>query len=81
MICGVVNGGLGLKLAANTHGGEIAYGAVAGVVAVGYTAIVLLKRKGDRSQVVVGSGSGRRTGTKGWGRKVDMQESSEQVSR
>lgn len=32
MILAVINGGLGLKLAANTTGGEIAYGVVAGVV-------------------------------------------------
>jgi hypothetical protein len=45
MILAVVNGGLGLKLAGNTKGGEIAYGVVAGVVALLYTAAVLTKRK------------------------------------
>ena len=45
MILAVINGGLGLKLANNTKGGEIAYGVVAGVVALLYTAAVLARRK------------------------------------
>jgi hypothetical protein len=45
MILGVINGGLGLKLAANSKNGEIAYGVVAGVVALLYTLIVVFKRK------------------------------------
>jgi len=52
MILGVVNGGLGLKLAANTKKGKIAYGVVAGVMAVVYTLAVLLKPKGKRRQKV-----------------------------
>lgn len=56
MICGAVNGGLGLKLAANTKNGEIAFGVVAGVVAVMYASIVLVKRKGGKA---VGNGNGR----------------------
>jgi len=34
-----------LKLAANTRGGEIAYGVVAGVVALVYIVLVVFKRK------------------------------------
>lgn len=49
MICGAVNGGLGLQLAANSRGGEIAWGVVAGVVALIYAAIVLVKRKSGKS--------------------------------
>lgn len=51
IILAVINGGLGLKLAANTHGGEIAYGVVAGVVAVVYAATVLFKRKGSEGSL------------------------------
>lgn len=38
-ILGIVNGGLGLQLASNTTGGEIAYGVVAGIMAVVYIAV------------------------------------------
>ncbi|KAI9755621.1 MAG: hypothetical protein M4579_004194 [Chaenotheca gracillima] len=41
LILGMINGGLGLRLAANTTKGEIAYGVVAGVVGVSYIGIVL----------------------------------------
>jgi hypothetical protein len=46
MLCGIINGGLGLQLAANTKKGKIAYGVVAGVVAVVYMVLVGVKRKG-----------------------------------
>jgi len=46
MLCGIINGGLGLQLAANTKKGEIAYGVVAGVMAVVYMVLVGVKRKG-----------------------------------
>lgn len=36
MILAVVNGGLGLELAGNSRGGEIAYGVVAGVALLVY---------------------------------------------
>ncbi|PBP23598.1 integral membrane protein [Diplocarpon rosae] len=45
MLLAVVNGGLGLQLAANSHNGEIAYGVVAGVVGVAYVVMVVVKRK------------------------------------
>lgn len=32
MLLGIVNGGLGLQLAANSRGGEIAYGVVGGIL-------------------------------------------------
>jgi len=34
-----------LRLAGNSRGGEIAWGVVAGVIALVYTVIVLIKRK------------------------------------
>jgi len=40
LILGVINGGLGLQLAANTRGGEIAYGVVAGVMAIFYLFVI-----------------------------------------
>jgi len=55
IILAVINGGLGLKLAANTHGGEIAYGVVAGVIAVAYAATVVLKKKSSNG---LGGGKG-----------------------
>ncbi|RDW70373.1 hypothetical protein BP5796_08770 [Coleophoma crateriformis] len=42
IICAIVNGGLGLQLAANSRGGEIAWGVVSGVMFVTYLAIVAL---------------------------------------
>lgn len=40
ILLGIINGGLGLQLAANTTAGEIAYGVVAGVVGLGYITTV-----------------------------------------
>jgi len=62
MILGAINGGLGLRLAANSKKAEIAYGVVAGVVGVCYTGVTLLKRKGTETRW----GSGRE--------KVDSRE-------
>lgn len=45
MILAVINGGLGLKLAANSKNGKIAYGVVAGVVGLAYILLVAFKRK------------------------------------
>jgi hypothetical protein len=59
MILAVINGGLGLKLANNTKGGEIAYGVVAGVVALLYTAATLAKRK---NKAAWGFGKSNKTG-------------------
>lgn len=50
MVLAVVNGGLGLKLANNTTGGKIAYGAAAGVMAVAYAVVVVVKRKRTESR-------------------------------
>ncbi|KAF4213538.1 hypothetical protein CNMCM8980_007796 [Aspergillus fumigatiaffinis] len=54
IILGIVNGGLGLQLADNTHGGKIAYGVVAGVCGAMYLAWVVyrLSRRGNRSKEV-----------------------------
>ncbi|TVY59672.1 hypothetical protein LSUE1_G008754, partial [Lachnellula suecica] len=46
IILAVINGGLGLQLAANTRNGEIVYGVLAGVMAVVYVVVVVVKRKG-----------------------------------
>jgi hypothetical protein len=46
MLCGIINGGLGLQLAANTTKGKIAYAVIAGVVGFLYTLLVVVKRKG-----------------------------------
>jgi hypothetical protein len=51
LICGAINGGLGLQLAANNRGGEIAWGVVAGVVALVYTLAVVVKGKSGKSLV------------------------------
>lgn len=44
ILCGIINAGLGFKLAANSRGGEIAFGVVAGIVGILYTIVVLLKK-------------------------------------
>jgi len=49
MVLAIVNGGLGLKLAANTKHGEIAYGVVAGVVGLIYILFAIFRRKGGSS--------------------------------
>lgn len=51
LICAAVNGGLGLKLAANTKAGEIVFGVIAGVIALLYTLTVLVKRKSGKNVV------------------------------
>jgi hypothetical protein len=48
LICGAINGGFGLKLAANSKTGEIVWGVVAGVVALLYAVIVIVKRKSGK---------------------------------
>jgi hypothetical protein len=42
IICGVINGGLGLQLAANTTNGEVVYGIVAGAMFVLYVLVILV---------------------------------------
>ena len=39
---GIINGGLGLQLSANTTKGEIAYGVIAGVVWLVWVAVALM---------------------------------------
>ncbi|KAH8750708.1 integral membrane protein-like protein [Hyaloscypha finlandica] len=46
IVCGIINGGLGLQLAGNSTGGMIGYGVVAGVVGALYLVLVVFKRKG-----------------------------------
>jgi hypothetical protein len=82
MLCGIINGGLGLQLAANTKKGEIAYGVVAGVMAVVYAVLVGVKRKGGPTAEArqPGAGEGLRIrerrlfGGRGRGRGVVAQE-------
>ena len=64
MVCGIVNGGLGLQLAKNSKGGMIGYGVVAGVMGVLYLLLVVVKRKGksidDGRERRRGGGRGKR---------------------
>jgi hypothetical protein len=48
IICGIVNGGLGLQLAGNSKGGMVGYSVVAGVVGVLYSLLAVVKRKGEK---------------------------------
>ena len=48
---GMINGGIGLMLAENTTGGEIAYGVVAGVMGSVYIAVVIWWIKGRVEEV------------------------------
>jgi hypothetical protein len=84
MTLGIINGGLGLRLAANTKNGEIAYGVVAGVVAVVYAVLVVVKRKGksvggstDDSMAIDGSAPRKR---RGFGEKVGLRHTSDRSS-
>ncbi|KAL4892966.1 hypothetical protein BDV59DRAFT_193477 [Aspergillus ambiguus] len=43
LLIGIINGGLGLRLAANTRVGEIVYGVSAGVFAVGFITVAILR--------------------------------------
>ena len=47
---GVINGGLGLQLSANTVSGEIAYGVIAGVLFLFYVAVVLISEMRARGR-------------------------------
>lgn len=53
ILCGVINGGLGLKLAADSSNGSIAYGVVAGAMFILYVVVVLItglrKRNTEKS--------------------------------
>lgn len=46
MVLAVINGGLGLRLAANSKNGKIAYEVVAGVMGLAYISATVFKRKG-----------------------------------
>jgi len=70
MALAIINGGLGLKLAANSRGGNIAYGVVSGVVTLAYVAFVVIKRKG-------GDGTGRKVGFNGLGGRKEGRLASE----
>ncbi len=58
MVCGIVNGGLGLSLAGNSNKGMIVYAVVAGVVGALYVLLVMVKRKGVKGFV---GGAGRKS--------------------
>ena len=62
IILGAINGGLGLKLAANSTGGEIAYGVIAGVVFLAWFAVMAIgflrsrgKREGETGDKITNS--------------------------
>ena len=48
---GMINGGIGLMLADNTTGGEIAYGVVAGVMGTAYIAVIVWWIRGRIAEV------------------------------
>lgn len=48
MLLAVINGGLGLQLAANSRGGKIAYGVIAGIIGLTYTSMVVLSRRSTK---------------------------------
>lgn len=58
IVLGVINGGLGLRLAGNSKNGEIAYGVVAGVLGLAYIAAVVLspRNKGANGRNVIKHG-------------------------
>ena len=76
MVCGIVNGGLGLKLAGNTKGGKIAYIVVAAVMGVTYIAVVVLKRRGKGAKTDDGVGRRRAGPRMGRREKRDVVETS-----
>ncbi|KAI9673422.1 MAG: hypothetical protein M1817_002884 [Caeruleum heppii] len=51
ILLGVINGGLGLRLANNTRGGDIAYGIVAAFMFVLYVAVVILASQRSKGMV------------------------------
>ena len=57
LTAGVINGGLGLMLSADTVKGEIAYGAIAGTIWLVWVAVVVLsyvRSKGTSSRLETG---------------------------
>jgi len=58
MVCGIVNGGLGLLLAGNSNKGIIGYAVVAGVMGALYVLLVVVKRKGGKGVMDGGRGRG-----------------------
>ncbi|KAI9828959.1 MAG: hypothetical protein M1819_006458 [Sarea resinae] len=64
IILGIINGGLGLQLSANTTKGEIAYGIIAGVLGTLYLVVglgVWLFGRGNGEKVQNGQGQGQET--------------------
>jgi hypothetical protein len=55
IVLAIINGGLGLKLAANTTGGEIAYGVIAAAVGVLYIAVLIVTSLRKRTKGRAGS--------------------------
>ena len=64
IILGVINGGLGLQLSANTVKGEIAYGVIAGVVFLIYITVIFISWLRSRGRGATETGeklTGRRS--------------------
>jgi len=55
IILAVINGGLGLQLAANTKNGEIAYGVIAALMAFFYIGVVIFTSMRNRTRNRTGS--------------------------
>ena len=60
----MINGGLGLQLSADSTGGMIAYGVIAGIVGVTWIGVVLLdlvksrgKEEGETGEKIIGAGA------------------------
>lgn len=70
---GIINGGLGLRLAANTRNGEIAYGVVAGFMWVLWMGIVIVVSVRRRSEA-------KRTASDGSQEKPTLQQESLRLS-
>ena len=70
MVCGIVNGGLGLLLAGNSNKGMIGYAVVAGVAGALYVLLVVVKRKGGKGVLGMDAGRRRRGGA---GRKGERE--------
>jgi hypothetical protein len=64
MVCGIVNGGLGLLLAGNCPKGMVGYAVIAGVVGALYVLLVVVKRKGGKGVLGMDAGRRRRGGAR-----------------
>lgn len=62
IVLGIINGGLGLVLAANTTAGEILYGVIAGLMGIIYIAVVVMASRKDQNTFGMGGLEEKGTG-------------------